>query len=131
MAEEDEPAEAAEQAGKADGSTNSGCLVLVVLAVVVVLISWLTRSEDSSELAGPDETSAIDVCHHRVEDHLRAPSTAEFSGENATPLSSKSYTVTGNVDAENGFGAMLRSRWTCTARWVEDEQWNVRATLLS
>jgi hypothetical protein len=43
---------------------------------------------------------------------LKAPSTAEFSGTTAT--GGGPWTVTGQVDSQNSFGAMIRSPFGCT-----------------
>jgi len=42
---------------------------------------------------------------------LRAPSTTQFSDVGFRLLDGCKLVVAGNVDAQNGFGAMLRGRW--------------------
>jgi len=75
-----------------------------------------------------DKTDGFDaqvVCRDFVRDRLKAPSTADFSDVDHTG-SAPTFTVTGNVDAENSFGAMLRMRFTCV---VEDagDQWRLKS----
>lgn len=52
-----------------------------------------------------------------VEDYLKAPSTAKFcklSDATVTHLGNGEYMVTGWVDAENSYGAMIRSDFVVT-----------------
>lgn len=57
---------------------------------------------------------------------LKAPATAKFTDvEISSDTSSvgETYTVTGSVDSQNGFGALIRSKFTCIVhangdRWV-------------
>lgn len=60
-------------------------------------------------------------CKEFVKDRLKSPSSAEFdtSHSGTEPV----YTVTGTVDSQNGFGAMVRNSFTCTVshsgdRWT-------------
>lgn len=62
---------------------------------------------------------AIDACQDWVRDQLKAPSTAEFVNVDATD-SDDPYIVTGDVDADNGFGAHVRTYWHCEATRVGD-----------
>lgn len=86
-----------------------GCAVLpVVIFAVVTIVGLVTPDEpyDSN-----NEYEAIAQCEDRVEDLLKAPATAEFD---SSAVGSGTWTVTGTVDAENGFGAMIRSDFQCT-----------------
>lgn len=62
-----------------------------------------------------------------VMDHLKAPSTAEFplfNEASVKQLDAKTWRVSSYVDAQNSFGAMLRTRYTVT---IEDmgENWKL------
>lgn len=64
----------------------------------------------------PAEYEVKSMAEKIVTDHLKAPSTADFSPqdqESITQLNTSPYTyrVTGWVDAQNGFGAKIRSVW--------------------
>jgi hypothetical protein len=64
---------------------------------------------------GPDTKAiATAACEAGVRGQLKAPSTARFSGESVF-LNDGSYMITGDVDAQNSFGALLRQHWTCFA----------------
>ena len=47
-----------------------------------------------------------------MKDRLKSPSTADFSDENREQLTDTVFVVTGSVDSENGFGAMIRNDFT-------------------
>jgi hypothetical protein len=59
------------------------------------------------------------ICQERVSAELKAPSTADFPSysEQAISHSGALWTVNSYVDAQNSFGAKLRTRYTCTARF--------------
>ncbi len=68
--------------------------------------------------AGLDTPSmARTMCHEFVTDRLRAPSTAKFpnaySEHRITKLGPGHYQVASYVDAQNGFGAQVRSSYLC------------------
>lgn len=71
------------------------------------------------------EDQAADACQGFVSDRLKAPSTAEFTEVVAVREkgTANGWTALGVVDAENAFGAKIRSDFRCrmhTAgdRWV-------------
>jgi hypothetical protein len=63
------------------------------------------------------ESAVLEACRDAVRDELKAPATADFSEETAEETSTAfTWAAAGAVDAENSFGAKIRSRWVCTAR---------------
>lgn len=65
---------------------------------------------------------AYEACERAVEASLKAPSTAEFSGYSSATVTNDGdrYVVQGYVDAANGFGAQIRTDFTCTVRDTGD-----------
>ena len=53
------------------------------------------------------------ACEFFVERQLKAPSTAKFKDRVTVQGIDKSWTVTGNLDAQDGFGAMIRNGFIC------------------
>lgn len=96
----------------------NGCGMLLAVVAIIGVAAWACTAAFGDDT--PDETdneyTAIAACENSVEAQLRAPATADFGGEVATRGTGGTYTVTGHVDAENGFGAQIRTRWTCEAR---------------
>lgn len=79
-----------------------------------VFDDWTIGSKNNSS-SSSKETDAKICAVKAVEDTLKAPSTAEFcsySEMEATNLGGNEWKITGYVDAENSFGAMLREYWT-------------------
>lgn len=85
-------------------------LALLVIAAAGTLLFVLLRP-------GPEGNSAkqIEACRNKVKTQLKAPATARFSEESVgRQPTGDLYEVHGLVDAQNGFGALLRERYTCT-----------------
>ena len=100
------------------------------MAVVVCVVS----------LVPTDTKTATEKCRVDVLDQLKSPSTAQFSGvermgaederefvrdlairDEENPI----IVIEGLVDSQNGFGAMVRTRFVCTAQkfgpvWTTD-----------
>lgn len=108
-----------ESPGIAEQVAGCGCVVVIVVAAVVVGIGYFSGG------SGPDEVSATIMCEQFVERRLKSPSTAEFSQETQRK-SGAGWTVTGAVDSQNSFGAMVRNRFRCTVTPRADgEAWDL------
>jgi hypothetical protein len=75
----------------------------------------------------PDpEALMFDACTNEVLTHLKAPATATFPDsstaryESPDPSGYEQTRVYGYVDAQNGFGALIRSEWSCSASLDSD-----------
>lgn len=102
----------------------------IALAVfTVAFFAWIiigvanspTNNRDDDDR--PREASAYEIrgaCEDVVSERLRSPSTAEFNST-ATSTGHRTWTVTGTVDAENGFGAMVRESFECSVRDTDDQ----------
>lgn len=61
-----------------------------------------------------DKYDAYIYAKEFVSDALRAPATADFPWEpESAALKGTIWHVAGHVDSQNGFGALIRSHWTC------------------
>lgn len=91
------------------------------------LRDWLnSNNKDSSEptkeytSVDPDDddfAAAVTAAKIVVKDQLKAPSTAKFPWDfdSYTVMRyGRDFTVTGYVDSQNGFGAMIRSEWVAS-----------------
>lgn len=108
-----------------------GCLVILVIGALVGLASWFAASTPEAQAERDQELSIVlaeRACERAVRAQLKSPTTAEFSGTRGAG-SGSSYTVTGSVDAENGFGAMIRNSFTCEVN-VVDESASVKSALV-
>ena len=73
--------------------------------------------------SGGDEGGAIAYCHQFVEQQLKSPDSADFPGNGehdvTTITEGEEWSVSSYVDAENSFGASLRTDWTCGISYDE------------
>lgn len=85
-------------------------LGLIAVAVIVILIKGPVKDSNV-----PDKYEVISVAEKFVKNNLKAPSTAEFSPLSETTINifkDNSVWVDGYVDAQNSFGAMIRSKYS-------------------
>ncbi len=62
-----------------------------------------------------DEKAAIELCHAAVRAVLKTPSVAQFPNDRLSYQGAGMYSVSGSVDSQNSFGAMLRMEYGCGA----------------
>lgn len=96
------------------------CALLIMLAGIAAAQSgvWVTP-----------EAEAVRICQKLVGERLKAPASAKFAPEKDTsvtgPSDYGSYTVVSYVDSQNGFGAMLRTRFSCEIRKDSRGLWSL------
>ena len=100
-------------------------MVLVHLRVIVGFSSCYACSSHSKSSI---KTTVLTDAQDAVMDRLKSPSSVNFPIGNYTVTDNgdDSYIVTGEVDAENSFGAKIRSKYSCTVnltnallRWLK------------
>lgn len=102
---------------------------LGIAAVVIgglLAFGAITGGSGDGDSAG-DSYGAEEACKSWVKDKLKAPATADFANINNS--GDGPWSISGDVDAENGFGAKIRTSWFCDARLVGDT-YRGSATLL-
>jgi len=94
--------------------TSSKVVGGIAIAVLLGLIVWVAVNSaggSKSEYDANNPAEATAQCEARIERLLKAPDTAKFD---SSATGSGTWTVSGSVDSENGFGARLRSEYQCT-----------------
>jgi hypothetical protein len=74
------------------------------------------------------------MCETFIEQRLVAPSTVKYpagTSQYTTDLGGGRYYVSAYVDAQNGFGAMVRMPFECTVRWLWDDRWELEEITLA
>lgn len=99
-----------------------GSLGLLVLVIILVSVSGGGDAKPKGPDYG-DEIGAKVICQQFVERQLKAPSTAKYSDERVTAHKKALWTVLGNVDSENSFGATIRNRYFCQAKHIKGDTW--------
>ena len=67
-----------------------------------------------------------------VKDRLKAPATAKFPGsleyrDHITKLSGRRYRISSWVDAQNGFGALLRMHFVGEVEELDNDKWRLNS----
>ena len=97
----------------------------VLIFISIAMVGWFGGESDSSPRASPSSSSrdnstmAYIQCKSHVIRRLKAPSTADFPflDYSSSDVGGNRYIVRSYVDAQNGFGAMLRNRYRCEIRY--------------
>lgn len=104
---------------------------LVAAALVLAGVTAACGGGTTSDSPTDRRFEAFDVCTQFVEDRLKAPATAKFrnpyqdDGEvSFIAVPAGGWTVRSTVDAQNGFGALVRNDFICTVR-PEGERWSL------
>ena len=102
----------------------------LALAGVLLLSACSTSSEgggsDEPTVDKQDGIMAEIMCEEFVKKRLKAPTTAEFSNQEHRDIGKQRWDVTGSVDSQNGFGAMIRGSYRCDLRYLGDDQWRAK-----
>jgi hypothetical protein len=77
--------------------------------------------EHATDSAPSDQSEmAVVQCQNYAKDRLRSPSTADFPwlDHAVVPRGNETYLVKSYVDAQNGFGAIVRNDYICEIRYI-------------
>lgn len=115
--------------------------VVGVLALSVLLLTCVVGNDDEKKeekgmaIEAPKEATLKDktieacgVSHQFVEERLKAPSTADFQNCYQAAVAYRSdsmFTVQSYVDAQNAFGAPLRTKYTCIMKYKGGNDWQL------
>jgi hypothetical protein len=94
--------------------------------IVGFLFIWLffIPSCDGEKLLSEKYTKSNALIDSRqfVEKRLKSPSTADFSSEtqnNVKKVNDSTFVVTGYVDSQNSFGALIRTNYSCKITYLD------------
>lgn len=94
-----------------DGKRVRATLIAALLAALGCCVAACGGNEDASGYVKI-------ACHDWVKDRLKSPGPAEFSEDSVSKVNEQRYILTGAVDSQNGFGAMIRNTYRCEASHV-------------
>lgn len=99
-------------------SPGHALFLIAFVLVFIGLMSQATSPSGQSEKA--TEVSAFVQCKNFVNDRLRAPASADFPllDRSSWDMGNNTWVVKSHVDSQNGFGAMIRSKWYCKVQHV-------------
>lgn len=113
-----------------EGNTNQrqklGCIVFFVIIGAVIYLFGGCDGCSNEVSTGEAQIMAKEF----VKNSLKSPSTADFSNTSSQELSDKTFLVSGNVDAQNSFGAMLRNTFRVKLKynggeWTDSKNWTL------
>lgn len=116
-----------------------GCLIIAFMVLYLIGTCSTATRTDAERAADAERDVAISariVCEAQVKARLKAPATANFVREGreygpaASDASGKTWIVRGNVDAQNGFGALIRNRYQCTLRHTGGDRFDIVEVLV-
>jgi len=105
------------------------------LGIIVIAFIWAISHKPAPlpqqspyEVTKKNEASDYfevkNIAEQVVKDRLKAPSTAKFVQSDAALNKKGSWDVYGEVDSQNSYGAMLRSRYLCSMH-KEKDKWQI------
>jgi hypothetical protein len=119
-----------------------------VVAGIAAVVLWAVFSSSGGSSSNPDNhvtgtnltssqiDGAYESCKGAVNSQLKAPATASYPNfaTNTADIhivnnGGGDYTIRSQVDSENGFGAKLRTFFTCDAQTSDGTAWAATATL--
>ncbi len=99
--------------------------IAVAVAVAVALALAGTLGAIAWVATGPTEGKLVKACRKAVTQNLRSPGSAQWpGGEGVSHQDTGLWIVVGSVDAQNGFGALVRLDFECHAE-REGRSWSV------
>jgi hypothetical protein len=101
-------------------TARRGVAVLVLAAAVTSAAGCGSAAQDAQNLEQHRQRLLTGKCEELVRDQLKSPGSAKFVEEKVTGSAAAGWTAVGAVDSQNGFGALLRSSWSCSARLQTD-----------
>lgn len=120
-----------------DKNLKSGCLGLVIIVALIVFFVSCCGGNEKSSSDKPKEPGKLDayvMSQLFVEDKLKSPSTANFpvySEEMVTDGGSGAFLISAYVDSQNGFGAKVRTRYSCLLQYdKEKDDWILKDMVL-
>ncbi|MBQ6847031.1 MAG: hypothetical protein IJO61_07865 [Oscillospiraceae bacterium] len=105
------------------GDKAKGSIFLAILVAIIVAVCLLTPSKERSN----EGYDVLVIAEKEVESKLKSPATAKFSSYNETKITNEgdAWVVEGWVDAQNSFGATLRSEYIVRIVFDGDERYKV------
>lgn len=103
----------------------------VVFVIILAVVLCIAVGVITSSFKRPDRADAIGAyvaCKQFIEGGLKAPSTAVFASQSQSDITNTgdgSFRVNSYVDAQNSFGAMIRTDFTCTVKYEGGDQWGL------
>ena len=99
-------------------------LFSLITIAIFIFLAFGSGDSDNSTTTEHSKFLAYNYAEDFIEQRLKSPSTAEFPGVSEkdghiTNLGGGEYQINSWVDSQNGFGAMIRSNWSCKIIFID------------
>lgn len=91
-------------------------IILIAFLIVGIVFFTVMCSDDSvAEKKSHTKVEALTASHQFIEERLKSPSTAEwcYGDDQVSQINDSTFFINSCVDSQNGFGAMIRTRYSC------------------
>jgi hypothetical protein len=126
--------ETSQEDNQPKGTQISGKTALIIMAVAFVLMFFFVFIPVSKHASKPQRHDgpfeAQVMAQQFVKDGLKSPSTAHFGYtgqllDNIKRLDDGTFVVKGWVDAQNSFGAIIRTHYVLKLKYVGSQNWRL------
>jgi hypothetical protein len=105
-------------------------IIGIVFGSCLALVLFANMNGGNRSTSGADPISAFVMCKQFVTDRLKSPTTAVFptyslDGTRVDQLSAKQFRAVAFVDSQNGFGATIRTQYSCTVTNTGGNNWKL------
>lgn len=103
--------------------SNTGGIVFVIVVVLLIL-----AVVGGSRSGTKGKSDVCVMCREFVEKQLKAPSTADHQSCNEATLievSENHWVFSAYVDAQNSFGAQVRTNYICEIKYAGEGNWQL------
>ena len=108
------------------GLKKSNKTLYIIIGVFAFIIALSYSCNQSGSIPAADNMTAYFASNDFVKERLKAPSTAKFPlfrQVNVTDLGGGRFRVSAYVDAQNSFGAQIRTNYTCVVKGEDSIHW--------
>jgi hypothetical protein len=105
---------------------NRKCFNLITLFILITIITVFVAGCSSGDSEDDKARTAYYCSQTVVESNLKSPSTADFplfDDATVTKLSNDRYKIESYVDAENSYGAKIRSDYSVTIVFTGSDEY--------
>ncbi len=102
---------------------------IIMLFFVVIIGSWIYLS-GSSDSSGHGKVAAYTMCEQFAGKRLKAPASADFQlydDSLVRNMGESEFKIISYVDAQNSFGAKLRTKYACVIKYTGNEEWQLES----
>lgn len=131
-----------EEAKRSAGANSVSLWFFVLFVIGVIYFVYYNVDHHNDSSSQPESVSEEDIstaasveCQDYVRNQLKAPATADFALPVETQRNGNTFRIASYVDAENGFGAKIRSNYDCVVQWNgqkidHSQNWNLLSLIV-